>query len=346
MARSSTNARRRGGHGFSLIELLVVVAILVILATMGYTALWRSRGASKDTVCRNHLKQIAMAMGLYYNDSHAYPSESLPTALAPYVGDSPDLFICPADPDPQGDSYSRFYVGRSDDETQSYVCACPRHVGATRAITLFSSASAQMLEVKPVLWNGQEVPPGASVGSGVLRFGDGSRVTIPPGLVVRLIQSFRQHDGRFYSLIGLDINETGTLDVQVTPGSRFEVVTPGTITGVRGTRFRVTASIEDALYRVTVEVMSGTVWMHRRWHREEARVLSAHEERTIDYPRRLISARLPLSWAARRVVLPDDYLYAPTTSDANNEPSETSTETGLNPTGRTQGPGDGDTTPP
>ena len=308
MARSRTSARRRG-DGFSLIELLVVVAILLILGTMGYTALWRSRGVSKDTVCRNHLKQIAVAMGLYYNDHHVYPSESLPTALAPYVGDSPDLFICPAHPDPQGDSYSRFYVGRTDDETQSYVCACPRHVGATRAITLFSSASAQMLEVEPVLWNGQEVPPGASVGSGVLRFGDGSRVTIPPGLVVRLIQSFRQHDGRFYSLIGLDINETGTLDVQVTPGSRFEVVTPAAIAGVQGTRFRVAASIEDALYRVTVTVMQGTVWLRHRWNREEARVLSAHEERTIDYPRRLISARLPLSWDARRIVLADDHLY-------------------------------------
>jgi len=323
-----------------------VVAILVILGTMGYTALWRSRGASKDTVCRNHLKQIAVAMGLYYNDHHVYPSESLPTALAPYVGDSPDLFICPADPDPQGDSYSRFYVGRADDETQSYVCACPHHVGATQAITLFSSASAQMLEVKPVLWNGQEVPPGASVGSGVLRFGDGSRVTIPPGLVVRLIQSFRQHDGRFYSLIGLDINETGTLDVQVTPGSRFEVVTPAAISGVQGTRFRVTTSIEGPLYRAEVRVIRGTVWVRHRWRREEPRVLEAHDTRTIDCPRRLISARLPVSWDARRTVLPDDYLYAPTTSDVDNQTSVTPTETDPDLSSETQGSGEGDTTAP
>jgi prepilin-type N-terminal cleavage/methylation domain-containing protein len=314
------STRRPPGRGFSLIELLVVVVILAILASMGYTALWRGRTMSKDAVCRNNLKQIAGALGLYYNDHRLYPAENLPSALLPYVGDNPDLFICPADPDPRGDSYSRFYVPRTEDDSQSYVCGCPRHVDATRTITLFSSASAQMLEAAPVMWNGQEVPPGTSVGSGMLRFGDGSTVLIPHGMVVRLIQSFRLHDGRHYSLVGLDINETGSVHVTVTPGSRFEVVTPAAIAGVQGTRFRVNTEIEGTLYRVTVKVQRGRVWVRDRWRREQPRVLDAHESRTVECPRVIIRTQLPSLWDARRIVLPDDGVYDSITSldDAGN----------------------------
>ena len=312
---SHADERRRG---FSLIEMLVVVAVLAILATMGYSALWRGRTVSKDTVCRNNLKQIAVALGLYYNDYHTYPSENLPVALASYVGDHSRLFVCPADPDPQGDSYSKFYVARMDDGTQDYVCGCPHHVDARSTITLFSSASAQLLETKPVLWNDQEVAPGTSVGSGVLSFADGSNCTIPSGMVVRLIHSFRMHDGRFYSLVGLDINETGTLDIEVTPGSRFEVITPAAIAGVQGTRFQVIATIEGELYCVKVSVTEGEVEVKNRWVANAGELLKAGKSKKVNEHRAKIHKKLRKRWRKRRKHLADDYLYETDNSDGTH----------------------------
>ena len=309
----TTLVRRR--RGFSLIEMLVVVAVLAILATMGYSALWRGRTVSKDTVCRNNLKQIAVALGLYYNDYHTYPSENLPESLAQYVGHNSKLFVCPADPDPQGDSYSKFYVARMDDGTQDYVCGCPHHVGEKSTITLFSSASAQLLETRPVLWNDQEVAPGTSVGSGVLSFGDGSTCTIPSGMVVQLIHSFRMHDGRFYSLIGLDINETGTLDVEVTPGSRFEVVTPAAIAGVQGTRFQVIATIEGDLYCVKIDVTEGEVLVKNRWIADAGELLKAGNSKKLQQSRSNIYQKLQRGWLNRRRHFSDDYLYETASND-------------------------------
>jgi len=309
MTCNEPRAPVRAHRGFSLIELLVVVAIAALLMSMGYTALCGGRLLSKETVCRNNLKQIAAALGLYYNDHKVYPSDNLAEALGPYIGESSDVFVCPADPEPDGDSYSAFYVARNDQSTQDYVCGCPRHLEAKRAVTLFSSSSAQSLEARPVQWNGQPVRPGTGVSSGVMSFADGSSVTIPTGMVVRLIQSFKMHDGRLYSLVGVDINETGTLDIQVTPGSRFEVVTPAAIAGVQGTRFQVTVTVEGELYCVRVDVTEGQVTVADRWGQEKPEVLVPGKVKEVEHFRGRIWDKLRKRWEKRRKHLTDDYLY-------------------------------------
>ena len=309
MTCNEPRAPVRAHRGFSLIELLVVVAIAALLMSMGYTALCGGRLLSKETVCRNNLKQIAAALGLYYNDHKAYPSENLPKALATYVGGSSDVFVCPADPEPDGDSYSEFYVARSDQSTQDYVCGCPRHLEANRSVTLFSSSSTQSLAARPVQWNGKTIRPGAKVGSGVLSFSDGSSVTVPAGMVVRLIQSFKMHDGRLYSLVGVDINETGTLDVEVTPGSRFEVVTPAAIAGVQGTRFQVTVTVEGALYCVRVDVTEGEVMVADLWRPCKPIALAAGLAKKVTLARAELARNMPKKWGLRRNQLADDCLY-------------------------------------
>lgn len=77
-ARSSLTAGPRW-VGFTLIELLVVVAIIALLVAILVPTLSEANRIAKMTVCKNHLKQIALGINLYTN---AEPRGLLPTFYA------------------------------------------------------------------------------------------------------------------------------------------------------------------------------------------------------------------------------------------------------------------------
>lgn len=62
--------------GFTLMELLVVMAILGILITLGLTSYRSVQAKSRDARRKNDMRQIASALELYYNDYDRYPTDT------------------------------------------------------------------------------------------------------------------------------------------------------------------------------------------------------------------------------------------------------------------------------
>lgn len=59
--------------GFTLMELLVVMAILGVLIVAGLSSFTSSQKKSRDIKRKSDLRQISLSMETYYNDFGAYP---------------------------------------------------------------------------------------------------------------------------------------------------------------------------------------------------------------------------------------------------------------------------------
>jgi prepilin-type N-terminal cleavage/methylation domain-containing protein/prepilin-type processing-associated H-X9-DG protein len=106
----------KGKNAFTLIDLLVVIAIIAILVALLFPALSRAKGKAKRTTCGNNLRQINLGLRMYSDDHSdtAPPSPQTSNSylidftgykklMKSYVGINGEssardkLFACPAD---------------------------------------------------------------------------------------------------------------------------------------------------------------------------------------------------------------------------------------------------------
>jgi len=72
-------------HGFTLVELLVVIAVISLLLSILVPSLGKARSMAKRTVCASNLRQIDLAVRLYLNAyDDTYPCAQDPVSMGPF----------------------------------------------------------------------------------------------------------------------------------------------------------------------------------------------------------------------------------------------------------------------
>jgi len=90
--------------GFTMIELIVVIAILGLLSTIGLVSFRTAQIKGRDTQRKSDLAQIQKALEIYYNDYGYYPTDDYP-ASGSFVDTKGTLYIKEIPQDPKFDAY-------------------------------------------------------------------------------------------------------------------------------------------------------------------------------------------------------------------------------------------------
>jgi prepilin-type processing-associated H-X9-DG protein len=198
--RTSANGlqdiRRRSAApsaGFSLIELFVVLALMIVITTMMWGFGSESRQHAAQRACRQNLEKIYVAMQIYANDfagrlpasTNAQTSEEPLGLLVPHYTVDTSIFICPGGKDaplPSGVSFA----GRKI----SYAYYLSQHLGdAQQPLMSDQQVNTMPKRAGDPVFSTDGKPPGNnhSKYGGNFLFGDGHADLTPPQLSFSLV---------------------------------------------------------------------------------------------------------------------------------------------------------------
>lgn len=113
--------RRSNRQGFTLIELMIVIAIIAILAAILAPNFLRARAQGQYTACKSNLKNVAAALEMYSTDAGG----RYPTTL---TGLTPDyLKTIPTCPSAGADTYTVGYSEASNPDAYTVTCEGTNH---------------------------------------------------------------------------------------------------------------------------------------------------------------------------------------------------------------------------
>ena len=122
-----SNIRRLDNHGFTLMEILIAIAILGILAVVGMGNFYTSLKKGRDARRKSDLEQVQKALEMYYNDHGQYPIDSEFDVNSPWgeeFTDGATIYMTKLPVDPKTRSDYQYDYETDDEGTffQLYTC--------------------------------------------------------------------------------------------------------------------------------------------------------------------------------------------------------------------------------
>lgn len=144
-------------RGFTLLEMMVVVAIIAILAGVLIPNFTRARAQAATTACMANEKTIATALELYYTDNQKYPaSADVDSAFVQTMNGY--MNQVPIDPTVGSGAYYKYALSSSNGVI-SYTITCPGTHDPATLMALTGGAATTNTKIQYDSQNGFSTAP-------------------------------------------------------------------------------------------------------------------------------------------------------------------------------------------